>query len=442
MSHHRGVQSFVATLAITALAGADRLLGQEPAGGFATRFTSSGSVDSTFGQGGTALVFGPEIAIAAAVDGQNRIVIAGTRDGQFVVTRLSTSGSLDTSFGSNGVAKKAFAANADARAVAVDPWGRILVAGVSSNQFALACFSDSGGSCWFGSNSKTTTAFAYPAEASAIVIDADGRIVVGGSLSHWNDATSAKNELFAVARYTFAGGLDSSFSGDGKATFDAGSGVWNAQNEESIRALALDASGRIVAAGTFAAQGVTPRFAVLRFLQNGALDTTFGPQSSGLATAFGGCSWAGCFEEASGSSLALQSDGKIVVAGSVRPLNSGSLAYDVALVRLLSDGSRDVSAFGIDGYVRTDAANYDEAYSVRMAGTSLYVAGHSGGQSLAARYAVSDGALVADFDGGVVVGNDACPIMNPAYAVVIQSFYRGGGFIPTRIPVIVGTCLS
>ena len=442
MSHHRGVQLFVATLAITALAGTDRLLGQEPAGGFATRFTSSGSVDSTFGQGGTTLVFGPETAFAAAVDGQNRIVIAGTRDGKFVVTRLTASGTLDQSFGINGVATKAFAAAAEARAVAIDSSGRIIVAGTSSGQFALACFNGLGGFCSFGAYSKTTTAFSCPAEASAIAIDSDGRIVVGGSAWYWNSQTSAKNEMFAVARYTSAGTLDLTFGSAGRATFDAGSGVWNEQNEESIRALALDASGRIVAAGTFAAQGVTPRFAVLRFLQNGGLDTTFGPQSNGLATAFGGCSWAGCFEEASGSSLALQSDGKIVVAGSVRPLNSGSLAYDVALVRLLSDGSRDVSAFGIDGYVRTDAGNYDEAFSVKVAGGSLYVAGHSGGLSLAARYAVSNGALVADFDGGVVVGNYACLIMNPAYAVVIQSFYRGGGFIPTRIPVIVGTCLS
>ena len=406
MSYQRGVQLLLATLTIAAIQDTDRVLAQDLAGGFATRFTSSGWVDATFAQNGVALVFGPEYALAAAVDGQNRIVVAGTRDGEFVVTRLSASGSLDSSFGSNGVAKKAFAASAEARAVAVDSAGRIIVAGRSSNHFALACFSDAGGSCLFGSGSKITTSFAHPAEASAIAIGDDGRIVVGGSLSYWNSGTSAKNEMFAVARYTSGGTLDSSFGGGGKVTFDAGSGVWNEQNEESIRGLALDANGRIVAAGTYAAQGVTPRFAVIRFLQNGVRDTTFGSQSTGLVTAFGGCSWtAGCFEEASASSLALQSDGKIVVAGSVRPLNSGSLAYDVALVRLLPDGSRDAAGFGIDGYVRTDSGNYDEAFAVKVAGGSLYVAGHSGGESLAARYALTDGALVPEFGGGVVLNN-------------------------------------
>jgi uncharacterized delta-60 repeat protein len=442
MSYQRGVQLLLATVTIAAIQNTDRLLAQDLAGGFATRFTSSGSADTTFAQNGVAHVYGPESAFAAAVDAQNRIVIAGTRDDTFVVTRLTASGTLDATFGISGVATKAFAAPAEARAVAIDASGRIIVAGTSSGQFALACFNGLGGFCSFGAYSKTTTSFSFPAEASAIAIDSAGRIVVGGSAGYWNSQTSAKNEMFAVARYTSAGTLDATFGLGGKVAFDAGSGVWNEQNEESIRSLAIDENGRIVAAGTFAAQGVRPRFAVIRFLQNGVPDTTFGPQSTGLATAFGGCSWtAGCFEEASASSLALQADGKIVVAGSVRPLNSGSLAYDVALVRLLSDGSRDAAGFGVDGYARTDAGNYDEAFAVKVAGGSLYVAGHSGGQALAARYSLSNGALVPEFDGGVVVDNSSCVTMSPAYAVVIQVFYQYG-LIPTRKPVIVGTCLS
>jgi uncharacterized delta-60 repeat protein len=442
MSLHRGIRLLLATLAITAIQDADRLVAEELAGGFAMRFTSSGSLDTTFDQNGVTTVMGLESALAAAVDGQNRIVIAGTMDGQFVVTRLLASGSVDAGFGTNGVAKRAFAAAAEARAVAVDGWGRILVAGTSSSQFALACFTDSGGGCWFGNGANTTTtSFAYPADASAIAIDDDGRIVIGGKLAHWNSAISATNEMFAVARYTAAGGLDSTFGTGGKTVLDAGSGVWNQPNRESIRGLALDANGRIVAAGAFAAQGVTPRFAVIRFLQNGQLDTTFGPQASGLVTAFGGCSWtAGCFEEASASSLALQSNGKIVVAGSVRPLNSGSLAYDVALVRLLSNGSRDASGFGVDGYVRTNAGNFDEAFAVALAGSSLYVAGHSGGQSLTARYSTANGALVPQFNGGWVVSPSPCVTLSPAYAVVIQVLYRNG--LPTYKPVIVGTCFS
>ena len=128
-------------------------------GGFVTRLMSDGSIDTAFQDG----VFGFDLAMAAAVDGENRVIIAGTRDGKFVVTRRLASGAVDLDFGINGVAEKGFAAAAEARAVAVAPSGRIFVAGKSAQQFALACFTDTGGNCaWFGSDSKVTTAFAYP----------------------------------------------------------------------------------------------------------------------------------------------------------------------------------------------------------------------------------------------------------------------------------------
>ena len=384
------------------------MLAQDLAGGFATRFTVERiprhDLRSIWGRDRIRVTLRNRC-------GRRRSRTASSsparKDGQFVVTRLSASGSLDPGFGTNGVAKRAFAGDAEARAVTVDTWGRILVAGRSSTQFAVACFSDSGGGCWFDSDAKITTAFPYPGGASAIAVGNDGRIVVGGSVWYWNNATSAKNEMFAVAATpASAGSMPRSeraarwCSTPGQASGRAEQGV---DQRDCTR---WQWSNRC--AGTFAAKNVKSRFAVLRFLQNGQLDTTFGAQATGLVTTFNGCSWAGCFEEASASSLALQSDGKIVVAGSVRPLNSGSLAYNVGLVRLLSNGSRDVSGFGVDGYVRTDAGNYDEAFALKVAGASLFVAGHSGGQSLVARYSMSDGALDTDFGGGAVTTTTPC----------------------------------
>lgn len=78
----------------------------------------------SFGHQGVRSVFEPNgWANAAAIDGENRIIVAGTRDSKFVVTRLSSSGETDRSFGFRGVATKAFAAGADAYAVAIDPLG-------------------------------------------------------------------------------------------------------------------------------------------------------------------------------------------------------------------------------------------------------------------------------------------------------------------------------
>jgi beta-propeller uncharacterized protein DUF5122 len=70
-----------------------------------------------------------------------------------------------------------------------------------------------------------------------------------------------------------------------------------------------------------------------------------------MVTAFGGCNRLLCFADAVATSLALQPDGKIVVAGSARYAGTASLANDVALARFLPDGSRD-DGFGYNGYVR------------------------------------------------------------------------------------------
>ena len=440
MFHHRS-RLLPATLIVCLTWGTQQVFAQDIGGGFVTRLMSDGSIDTAFQDG----VFGFDLAMAAAVDGENRVIIAGTRDGKFVVTRLLASGAVDLDFGINGVAEKGFTAAAEARAVAVAPSGRIFVAGKSAQQFALACFTDTGVNCaWFGTDSKVTTAFGsgYSAEAAAIAIASDGRIVVGGRVSYWNNGASATQESFALARYDSFGMLDTSFGAGGKQKYNAGSATWPATNHESISGLAIDASGRILAAGTFSAQNVSPRFALLRFRADGSSghDVRLRLQRNGhgVRRLQRVCL---CSEEAFGTSVALQPDGKIVVAGGARLAGSGSLDYDVALARFLPDGSLD-SGFGYHGYVRTQLGNYDEARAVKVAGASLYVAGHSGGQAMVARYSVSNGSLVSDFDGGVVTPTTPC--MGPALALVVQSFpCRGGGFcVPIRKPVIVGTCIS
>jgi uncharacterized delta-60 repeat protein len=436
MSHHSN-RLLLATVIVCLTGGTHQALAQDIGPGFVTRLLSNGSIDTSFQDG----VFGFDLALAAAVDGENRVVIAGTRDGKFVVTRLLASGTVDLDFGINGMAEKGFAAAAEARAVAIGPSGRIIVAGKAAQQFAIACFSDYGGNCaWFGSDSKVTTAFAYPAEAAAVAIGSDGRIVVGGRVSYWSSAQSATQEMFALARYDSLGVLDASFGVGGKRTYNAGAAAWPDTNHESISGLAIDAGARIVAAGTFSGQNVSPRFALLRFRADGSLDTTFGPNANGMATAFGGCNVWLCSEEAFGTSLALHPDGKIVVAGGVRLSGSGSSDYDVALARFLPDGLLD-SGFGYYGYVRTQLGGYDEAWAVKLAGGSLYVAGHSNGQALVARYSISDGLPVSEFDGGVVMPTTPCT--GPAFALVVQTFpCRGTICAPIRKPVIAGTCMS
>jgi serralysin len=92
---------------------------------------------------------------------------------------------------------------------------------------------------------------------SAVAVQSNGRIVVAGlaASAHGDDAF---DEDFALARYDRRGRLDTTFGGDGRVTTDTGGG------NDGAQAVALQADGRIVAAGT-------PGFTLVRYLGRGAL---------------------------------------------------------------------------------------------------------------------------------------------------------------------------
>jgi uncharacterized delta-60 repeat protein len=143
-----------------------------------------------------------------------------------------------------------------------------------------------------------------------VALQTDGKIVVVGS----------RNNDFAVARYETNGDLDPTFSGDGMQTTDLGA---------SDRAYAVDiqADGMIVVAGISGAD-----FGVVRYDPGGNPDNNFDTDGM-VVTDFAGST-------DTGYAVAIQKDGKIIVAGS-----SGS---DIGLVRYNPNGTRDLG-FGIDG---------------------------------------------------------------------------------------------
>jgi uncharacterized delta-60 repeat protein len=110
------------------------------------------------------------------------------------------------------------------------------------------------------------------AEADALAVDGQGRTLVGGYI----DPAGADQYDTAVARLTPGGALDTTWSGDGIVSFDAGGiGAQDAAN-----ALALDSQGRVVVAG-FAHDPLDSRLMVARLTSVGALDASFG-QGDGI----------------------------------------------------------------------------------------------------------------------------------------------------------------
>jgi uncharacterized delta-60 repeat protein len=239
-----------------------------------------------------------DTARAVAIQPDGKIVIAGyayTTDATgFAVTRLNADGSLDAGFGVLGVAKAYFAGVAYGRALVLQPDGRIVVAGYEGSDFAIARFTAAGVlDTSFSGDGMQTVDFAGAIEqAWALARQSDGRLIMGGS------SGPSSTTDFALARLNTDGSLDTTFSGDGRATADITGG-------DSVRALAIQSDGRIVAAG--AAGTLYQRdFGIARFATDGSLDLTFSGDGK-TTTTFGDLDYA--------EGVAVQSDGRIVAAG-------------------------------------------------------------------------------------------------------------------------------
>ena len=225
----------------------------------------------------------------------------------------------------------------------------------------------------FGGDGRATTNFKHYNAASAAAIDRHGRIVAVGRPEY---------RYFGIARYKRNGELDRTFSGNGKVA----TGV-----SGDPTAVAIDSLGRIVVAGSDFEAGFDAGYFILaRYKPNGTLDDRFG-------TSFG--------EPAYVSSVAIDSQGRIVVAGEIG-YSASPNEDDFALARYKPNGSPDPS-FGDGGVVRTDFDGHGDAATdmtidsqgrIIAAGYAQRRVGRAVPDFALARY-LSNGALDPSFDG-------------------------------------------
>ncbi len=271
------------------------------------RYTAAGGLDASFGSGGKVItVIGAnDAATDIALQPDGSIVVAGISwvagANRFALARYTAAGVLDASFGSGGTVTTAIGTNAIAMAVALQPDGKIVVAGYAEApgtptpiSFALARYTTTGDlDATFGSGGTVTTFITQQSVALAAALQPDGKIVAAG-LVHYS---GSPHEL-ALARYLADGSLDASFGSGGTVTTAIGTGA-------AVDGVALQSDGKIVAAG-FSYNGSARYFTLARYTPAGSLDASFG--SGGTVTTPIG-------PTAAASSVALQPDGKIVAAG-------------------------------------------------------------------------------------------------------------------------------
>ncbi len=382
--------------------GLQPLLAMLPDGKIVTRVLSTimqcnsdGSIDTSFGGGdGLISITGTLSTLTAQPDG--KIVMGGQSSQNFFVVRLNPDGSYDTSFDGDGRASANLPTSA-VTSLAIQADGKIVAAGSSAGDFALARF-NSDGSLDTAFGNVITPILSSSDKINAMLLQPDGKILVGGT--SLNSASSSSG-VFALARYNADGTLDSTFDGDGKVATP----VVNAGKvmlAGSIYGLSLQPDGKIVAAGQ-AHNDFNFDHVVSRYNSDGTLDASFGAagfvvdphpaaadhiddyakvvfvRPDGHVLVLGDkVDWRGGKDisvrqfNADGtpditfgtagrseldvgkqrtitSAIAVQDDGKIVVAGSMSiGSTSGQSVRFVA--RYLANGDRD-SSFGLDGYV-------------------------------------------------------------------------------------------
>lgn len=363
---------------------------------------------------------GVDNGLSVAVQADGRIIVAGDSRDDFALVRYNTNGTLDTSFGTGGrvttdiVGHRAFVVT-----VLVQPDGRVLAAGnrwrVDSTGeralggFVLARYNANGSlDTGFGVGGLVITDFSATARATAsdAAIQADGRIVVSGSFG--GD--------FALARYNTDGTLDSGFGTGGKVTTDFFGRF------DTSGAVAVAPDGRIIVAGAAVqlVSGSSPEhFGLIRYNANGSLDNTFGTAGRVLTNVNNSNDWV--------EDLAIQSDGRIVAAGTVTNVVGTPGGFsDVAVVRYNLNGSLD-TGFGVGGKVRTDfGADQDAAFAVAVgSGGRVLVAGFavtSAGEHFGLVRYNANGSLDTGFGaGGKVTTAFGSNRVDDAFDVAIQS---------------------
>ena len=314
-----------------------------------TRFNSDGSLDTGFGSGGVTGFLVNPYTMMLQPDGKILVggyLIISYHTTAFAVGRYNSDGTVDTSFGSEGKVTTGFYGGHDQiHALALQPDGKIVAAGQATwggeNWFAVLARYDANGNLdtSFGNSGKVTTDFS-PGHGMryhrlyAVAVQPDGKILAAGATRNYDDSDS-----FALARYNINGSPDATFGNNGQVTTK----IFG--NAAAASALALQPGGRFFVAGSS-----NGSFALAHYNYNGSLDTSFGSNHNGqVVTQIGG------FGE-SATAMALQRDGKVVVAGSSQYSSPSCCNYNFALARYLAKRSNTISDF--NGIGKSNPAIY------------------------------------------------------------------------------------
>lgn len=316
----------------------------------------AGVLDPSFGTNGKAQFYQSNIFISTIKVQQDGKIIGGgnytdnNNATDFCLARFESNGTLDSTFGINGISIIPITNNPDKlNVITLQQDGKIVLGGYSTGTgtsvtylSVARCNADGTVDSSFADNGvKVMSLEGTHNEVRAVDIETGSNKIVLGVL-----AGTLTNQLPGIVRLKENGTYDSSF---------ANNGVYLAANSSLISypsALKIQPDNKILTM-SFRSDS----FCVARFTESGILDNTFG--SGGVVKTSFGSGTVG-----SSSAMALQQDGKIVLAGLAGYITS--MQSSVGLARYNANGTID-NTFGTGGTViSTWASNYTEAFSVAV----------------------------------------------------------------------------
>jgi uncharacterized delta-60 repeat protein len=272
------------------------------------RLNADGTRDTTFTTN-TGTGFNNTI-ISIAIQSDGKLVIGGgptTFNGVTVnrIVRLNSDGTRDTTFTTN----TGTAFDITVNVIAIQSDGKIVIGGVFSS-FNGAIVNrivrlNSDGT----RDTGIAISSAFNNTVRSIVIQSDGKLIIGGDFTTFNGVTVNR-----IVRLNSDGTRDTAFTTNAGTAFNS-----------SVLSIAIQSDGKLVIGGAFFAFNGATANRIVRLNSDGTMDTTF---TTNTGTAFDGTV----------NSIAIQSDGKLVIVGFFSTFNGATVN---SIVRLNSDGTRD-----------------------------------------------------------------------------------------------------
>jgi uncharacterized delta-60 repeat protein len=385
------------------------------------RYNTNGTLDSSFGTTGKVFTdFGQSVSGSAmAIQADGKILVAGSYfangRGDFALARYNTNGSLDTTFGGTGTIITDAGGGAAAYSLTLQAGGLITAAGQGGAdsghfEFAIVRYTTNGTlDGTFGTGGKVFTQIGSSAQANASGIQLGNntvqnpdKLVVAGQSS---------TAGFVVARYNLNGTLDTNFNGSGIVSTP----IASADFATSLFTQGSGIQPRKITVGGYSKVGANFQFSAARYTTTGALDTTFGGGTGKVLLPIGGAVDDEAYE-------ILYAAGQIVMAGVTGENTDNS---DFAVARLNSDGSPDVT-FGTNGIVTIDVLDRSSsANAVAIQSDQKIVVAGSADNGLNEVFALArynpDGSLDNSFGSSGKVTTDVSTGSAVAKAVQIQT---------------------